>query len=84
MGDKAPFLIELMGVDSDYKSLGIGRRLVGWACEIADERDAAVYLQTTAAKDYYTKKLQFGFESWNEAGNHNGTATVIQPQRCKR
>lgn len=84
MGDTPHFLIELVGVDDHYKGLGIGRRLTERACEIADQRDAAIFLQTSAARDYYTQRLRLGFrEMRREEGNGSG-GTVVRPRRSER
>ncbi|KXL42805.1 hypothetical protein M433DRAFT_156491 [Acidomyces richmondensis BFW] len=83
MGADAHFLIELVGVDDEYKSLGIGRALAQWACEIADEKDAAIYLQTSAAKYYYTKKLNLGFEARKSEEDQGAGGTVIRPRKSK-
>jgi len=84
MGGSPHYLIELVGVDDGYKSFGIGRGLTERACEIADESDAGIFLQTSAARDYYTKKLQLGFrEMRREEGDESG-GTVVRPRKSER
>ena len=54
------FVIELFGVDHDFKGHGLGRMLLLRACEIADEAGLPVFVMANAsAKGIY---LKFGFE----------------------
>jgi ribosomal protein S18 acetylase RimI-like enzyme len=84
MGDEPHYLIELVGVDAEYQSLGIGRKLTKWACGIADQSDAAIYLQTTAARDYYCNKLDLGFKQQKSYDDHEAGGTCIRPRKSKR
>ncbi|PSN68862.1 hypothetical protein BS50DRAFT_521010 [Corynespora cassiicola Philippines] len=84
MGDEPHYLVELVGVDDGYKGLGIGRRLTEWACEIADEQDAAMYLQTTAAQNFYTQKVGLGFELSKDSHDDDAGGTVVRQRKSKR
>lgn len=68
------FMIDLMAVDKDYQGCSVGHRLLQRACRIADEHDAAIFLQTTKARKYYLTS-GLGFES--EEGDEEGI--VIRP-----
>lgn len=53
------FLLELFGVDHAYKGTGIGRKLLEKACEIADDKGVAIYVEANHhALKFYEK---FGF-----------------------
>ncbi|KAK4554961.1 hypothetical protein LTR86_008109 [Recurvomyces mirabilis] len=82
MGGEPHFLVELVGVDAAYQSRGIGKELTRRACEVADQRDAAIYLQTSAAKDYYVSKVDLGFEALGNGDESGGT--IIRARKTKR
>ncbi|KAK3674628.1 hypothetical protein LTR78_005350 [Recurvomyces mirabilis] len=82
MGGEPHFLVELVGVDAAYQSQGIGKELTRRACEVADQRDAAIYLRTSAAKGYYVSKVDLGFEAHGN-GDENG-GTIIRARKPKR
>lgn len=84
MGDETHFIIELVAVDSAYQNLGIGRRLTVRACEIADEKDAALFLHTTAARKFYTEKLDLGFYVKHHDANDETSGIVVRPSRSRR
>ncbi|KAK5111528.1 hypothetical protein LTR62_004823 [Meristemomyces frigidus] len=82
MGEDPHYLIELVGVDRRFQGQGIGKTLTAMACEIADRRDAAIYLQTSAAKEYYVEKLGMGFVA--QANGDDRSGTIIRAQKSAR
>ncbi|KAM0721584.1 hypothetical protein Q7P37_002509 [Cladosporium fusiforme] len=84
MGDEAHFIIELVAVDCAYQNLGIGRRLATRACEIADKMDAAIFLHTTSAVHFYTKRLDLGFYVKQHDVSNEAGGIVIRPSRSRR
>lgn len=84
MGNEPHYLIELVGVDDEYKSHGIGRQLTQRACDIADEHDAAIFLQTSAARQYYVDKLNMHFKAVRtEEGDAIG-GTIVRARKSRR
>jgi ribosomal protein S18 acetylase RimI-like enzyme len=58
LGD-AHYLIQLFGVDDEFKGLGLGQRLLEQACYTADQDDFAIFVQSNKyTKDLY---LRHGF-----------------------
>jgi len=53
MRQEPNFQVDLLGVDRAFQGRGVGRRLVQRACEVADQEGAAVFLQTTKAREWY-------------------------------
>lgn len=83
MSEDPHYLIELVGVDDEYQGLGIGRRLVERACEIADDGNEAIYLQTSAAREFYTRRVGRGFVGVGGDGAGAG-GSIVRPRRSKR
>jgi GNAT superfamily N-acetyltransferase len=60
MAGTAHFVIELFGVDHEFKGLGLGKALLLRACEVADEAGLPIFVMGNAsAKGMYVK---CGFE----------------------
>ena len=53
MGNEEHLLIELLAVDYDYRSVGIGKALVKQACQIADDSNRSIFVQSGSAKGFY-------------------------------
>lgn len=80
VGDRDRFLVEIMGVDSDYQGMGVGKRLVATACEIADAKGLPIFLKTSAAREYYLKQgLGFGHVSEEDNGGGKGDTILREP-----
>ncbi len=67
------FIVELFGVDHEWKGKGVGMKLLRRACEIADGKGFEIFVEANGfAKGYYEK---VGFRSEKElvlAGEGNG------------
>lgn len=63
VGDGERWLVEAVGADCKYQGRGIGRRLMGWVCEIVDGEggERRVFSQSTKASGCYVG-LGLGFE----------------------
>lgn len=84
MGSEPHYAIELVGIDDNYKSRGIGKVLAQRACDIADEKDAAIFLQTTAARNWYVDKLNLDFQTVKAKEGDMVGGTVIRARRSMR
>lgn len=82
MQQRTNFMIDLMGVDRAYQSRGVGSSLAKRACELADAEDAAIFLETTKAREYYVK-LGLGFEARKESVDQEGGGVVVRPAGWK-
>ncbi|KAI1310173.1 acyl-CoA N-acyltransferase [Xylaria venustula] len=76
VGDRDRFLIEVMGVDQTCQGKGIGKRLVTMVCEIADSKGYPIFLETSQAREFYTKQGK-GFDVVPQAGK--GAVLLRQP-----
>lgn len=80
MGEQTNFMIDLVGVDRAYQSQGIGARLAKFACEIADQEKAALFLETGDAREWYMK-LDLGFEVAKQSDEDGAGGVVIRQPR---
>ncbi len=58
---KEHFCVDHFGVDEEWQGKGIGGRLLGKACEVADEEGLDMFVEANAnAESFYQK---FGFKT---------------------
>ena len=56
------FVVELLGVDHETKGLGLGKKLLLRACEVADEAGLPVFVMANASAKGIYQHPEIGFE----------------------
>lgn len=89
MGSRPHWFLQLLGTETEYQKLGIGRCFVQWGCKRADEERVECYVDASSmgAKLYkgcgFVSRKRLDIPDKNETYGHLEYASFVRPWICQ-